>query len=224
MLLELVQLPLVLREDQVCGRSGILGVSSMAINQEDLEKIQAAVTTSLHKHWGLFLGEGIILVILGVIALVLPAMATIALENIIGWVVLLSGTVGLISTFRMRRAPGFWWSLFSAALGIAAGVILLAWPLSGVFSLTLILTLFLLFEGIASVMLALHHRRNASGNWGMLLASGIIDLILAAFIFLGLPGTAVWILGLVVGVNMLFGGSALISMAWHARSTAPRTG
>ncbi|MGC1388827.1 MAG: HdeD family acid-resistance protein [Steroidobacteraceae bacterium] len=196
----------------------------MAINQEDLKKIKAAVTTSLHEHWGLFLSEGIILVILGFIALVLPAMATFAVEIVIGWVVLLSGIVGLISTFRMRSGPGFWWSLFSAALGIAAGIVLLVWPLSGVFSLTLILTVFLLFEGVASIMLALHHRRSGSGHWGMLLASGIIDLALAAFIFLGLPGTAVWILGLVVGVNMLFGGSALISMAWHARSAAARGG
>ncbi len=192
----------------------------MTIDQEDLKQIQAAVVTSLHEHWGLFLSEGIILVILGIVALVLPGLATVAVEIVIGWVVLLSGIVGLISTFRMRRAPGFWWSLFSAVLGIGAGIVLLVWPLSGVFSLTFILTLFLLFEGIASIMLALHHRRNASGKWGMLLASGIIDLILAAFIFLGLPGTAVWVLGLVVGVNMLFGGSALISMAWHARSAA----
>ncbi len=196
----------------------------MAIDEENLKKIQAAVATSLQEHWGLFLSEGIILVILGFIALVLPAVATFAVEIVIGWVVLLSGIVGLISTFRMRSAPGFWWSLFSAALGIAAGVILVSWPLSGVFSLTLILTVFLLFEGIASIMLALHHRRRATGNWGMLLASGIIDLMLAAFIFLGLPGTAVWILGLVVGVNMLFGGAALISMAWHARAAAPRAG
>ena len=196
----------------------------MAINQENLKKIRAAVATSLHEHWGLFLSEGIILVILGIIALLLPAVATFAVAIVIGWVVLLSGIVGLISTLRMRSAPGFWWSLFSAALAIIAGVILLGWPLSGVVSLTFILTVFLLFEGIASIMLALDHRRKASGHWGVLLASGIIDLILAAFIFLGLPGTAVWILGLVVGVNMLFGGSALISMAWRARAAAPRAG
>jgi uncharacterized membrane protein HdeD (DUF308 family) len=196
----------------------------MGINPVDLKKIQAAVATSLHEHWGLFLSEGIILIILGSVALLLPAVASLAVAIVIGWVVLLSGIVGLISTLRMRSAPGFWWSLFSAVLAIVAGVILLGWPLSGVVSLTLILTVFLLFEGIASIMLALDHRRRASGHWGMLLASGIIDLILAAFIFLGLPGTAVWILGLVVGVNMLFGGSALISMAWHARGAAPRAG
>ena len=196
----------------------------MAINPENFKKIQAAVVTSLHEHWGLFLSEGIVLIILGIAALLLPAVASIAAAIVIGWVVLLSGVVGLISTLRMRSAPGFWWSLFSALLAMTAGFILLAWPLSGVVSLTLILAVFLLFEGIASIMLALHHRRRASGRWGMLLASGIIDLILAAFIFLGLPGTAVWILGLVVGVNMLFGGSALISMAWHARNTAPPSG
>jgi uncharacterized membrane protein HdeD (DUF308 family) len=196
----------------------------MTIDKENLKKFRAAVATSLHEHWGLFLSEGIILVILGITALLLPAVATFAVTIVIGWVLLLSGVVGLISTFRMRSAPGFWWSLFSAILAIIAGVILLSWPLSGVVSLTLVLTVFLLFEGVASIMLALDHRRNASGHWGMLLASGIIDLILAAFIFLGLPGTAVWILGLVVGVNMLFGGSALISMAWHARAAAPRAG
>ncbi|HWJ17177.1 MAG TPA: DUF308 domain-containing protein [Geobacterales bacterium] len=196
----------------------------MAINPENLTKIQAAVVTSLHEHWGLFLSEGIFLLILGIAALLLPAVASIAAAIVIGWVVLLSGVVGLISTLRMRSAPGFWWSLFSAVLAVIAGFILLGWPLSGVVSLTLILAVFLLLEGIASIMLALDHRRRTSGRWGMLLASGIIDLILAAFIFLGLPGTAVWILGLVVGVNMLFGGWALISMAWHARNAAPRTG
>jgi uncharacterized membrane protein HdeD (DUF308 family) len=194
----------------------------MAMNQEDLQRIQEKVRTSLHEHWGLFLTEGIVLVILGMAALFLPAVATFAVEIVIGWVVLLSGIVGLISTLRMRSAPGFWWSLFSAALGIAAGAILLRWPLSGVVSLTLILTVFLLFEGIASIMLALHHRQGSSGRWGMLLASGIVDLILAGIIVLGLPGSAVWILGLVVGINMLFGGTALISMAWHARAAVPR--
>jgi len=124
----------------------------------------------------------------------------------------------LISSFRMRRAPGFGWSLFSAALGVAAGLVLLLWPLSGAFSLTLILTLFLVLEGIASIMLALSHRRGFSARWGLMLVSGVVDLILGAIVFIGLPGTAVWAIGLLVGINLVFGGSALISMALQARA------
>src|SRR5436189_186403 len=74
-----------------------------------------------------------------------------------------------------------------------------------------------LVEGIASVMYALEHRQQLSGRWGWMLASGIIDLILAAMVFAGLPGSAAWAIGLLVGINMIFGGSALIAMALAAR-------
>jgi uncharacterized membrane protein HdeD (DUF308 family) len=195
----------------------------MPNNDSDIERIQAAVATSLHAHWALFLTEGIVLVILGTAAIVLPPIATVAVEIVIGWLLLVSGVVGLLTTFWMRRAPGFLWSLLSAILGIAAGVVLLRWPLSGVLSLTLILTVFLVIEGIASIMFALEHRRELSGRWGMMLFSGVIDLILAGIIFSGLPGTAAWAIGLLVGVNLVFGGFALIAMALHARTSEPRS-
>jgi len=123
----------------------------------------------------------------------------------------------------MRHAPGFWWSLLSAALGTAAGIVLLARPLSGVLTLTLILIVFFAIEGIVSIMYALEHKRELSGRWGWMLASGIVDLIVAAIILAGLPGTAAWAIGLLVGINMVFGGSALIAMAMHAREIDPRT-
>jgi uncharacterized membrane protein HdeD (DUF308 family) len=126
--------------------------------------------------------------------------------------------VGLVTTFWARHAPGFWWSLFSAVLAIAAGLVLLAWPVSGAVSLTLLLIVFFTIEGVLSIMYALEHKKELSGRWGWMLASGVIDLILAAIILIGLPGTAVWALGLLVGINMLFGGSALIAMALHART------
>jgi uncharacterized membrane protein HdeD (DUF308 family) len=69
-------------------------------------------------------------------------------------------------------------------------------------------------------MYALEHKRELTGQWGWMLFSGIIDLILAAIIFAGLPGTAAWALGLLVGINMLFGGSSMIAIALHGRSTA----
>ena len=192
------------------------------MTQPNIEQVQQAVATSLHEHWVLFLIEGIILVVLGLIAIIVPPIATLAVELLFGWLFLLSGVVGLITTFWMRDAPGFWWSLLSGVLGIAAGIVLLVWPLSGVLSLTLVLIVFFTIEGIASIMYALEHKRELSGRWGFMLASGIIDLIIAAIILFGLPGSAAWALGLLVGINLTFGGAALIAMALHARELRPQ--
>jgi len=187
----------------------------------DLERMQSAIQASLSEHWRLYLFEGIVLLLAGVAAIAIPPLATFAVEILIGWLLLVSGVVGLITTFRMRQAPGFWWSLFSAVIGIGAGVVLIAWPLSGAISLTLILTVFLFLEGFASIMMALEHRHGFAARWLMLLLSGVVDIILAGIILAGLPGTAAWAIGLLVGINLVFGGTALISMALHARSVAP---
>jgi uncharacterized membrane protein HdeD (DUF308 family) len=193
----------------------------MSTNNADLDRLQATVATSLHAHWRLFLTEGVVLFVLGLLAIIVPQVATIAAEVLVGWLLLVSGIVGLIATFRMRGAPGFGWSLLSAVIGIVAGVVLLRWPLSGALSLTLILTGFLVLEGVVSILYAFEHKRELSGRWGAMLFSGIVDLVLAGIIFVGLPGTAVWAIGLLIGVNLVFGGSALIAMALHARNAAP---
>jgi len=189
----------------------------MSISQNDAEQMGRAVARSIHEHWGLFLAEGIILVLLGIIAIVVPPIATLAFTIVIGWLFLVSGIIGLITTFWARGAPGFWWSLISAIIAIAAGVVLLLWPISGTVSLTLVLIAFFVVEGTVSIMYAIEHRNQLTGQWGWMLLSGIIDLILAGIIFAGLPGTAAWALGLLVGINMLFGGAALIAMALAAR-------
>ena len=194
----------------------------MSMSPGDANQLQRALAQSVREHWVLFLIEGIVLVVLGILAIVVPPLATIAFTLFLGWLFLISGIVGLFTTFWARQAPGFWWSLFSAVLAIAAGIVLLAWPVSGAVSLTLLLIVFFTIEGVLSIMYALEHKKELSGRWGWMLASGIIDLVLAAIILIGLPGTAVWALGLLVGINMLFGGSALIAMALHART--PDTG
>ncbi len=193
----------------------------MAINQTGDEKgMERAVASVIHDHWVLFLVEGVVLVVLGLAAIVVPAVATLAFELVIGWLFLISGIIGLITTFWMRHAPGFWWSLLSAVIGIGAGVVLISWPISGTLSLTFVLIAFFIIEGIATLMYAIEHRNQLSGRWGWMLASGIVDLILAGIIFAGLPGTAAWALGLLVGINLVFGGTAMIGMALAAREAA----
>jgi uncharacterized membrane protein HdeD (DUF308 family) len=194
--------------------------ASMSTQQTGIQGMQRAAAAALREHWVLFLVEGVVLLVLGATAVVLPPIATLAVTILFGWLFLVSGVVGLFTSFWMRHAPGFWWSLLSAALGIVVGAMLLGSPLVGALSLTLVLIAFFLIEGVVSIMFALDHKRELSGQWGWMLMSGLIDLVLAVMIFVGLPSTASWAVGLLVGINMIFGGTALIAMALHARKTA----
>ena len=182
------------------------------------QELRSAVNAAIHRYWGLFLLEGIVLIVLGTLAILVPAVASLAATIFFGWILLLSGLVGLFTTFRARHAPGFGWSLFSAITGIVAGAVLLWMPVQGTLSLTAVLIAFLFIEGIASILYALDHRKGATGRWGWMLASGIIDVCLGVLLLAGLPNTAVWAIGLIVGINMLFGGWSLVLMALHARS------
>jgi uncharacterized membrane protein HdeD (DUF308 family) len=195
----------------------------MSMDSGDANQLRRALAQAVHEHWVLFLVEGIILVVLGLLAIVIPPLFTELVTIFLGWLFLISGIVGLVTTFWARHAPGFWWSLLSAVLAVAAGIVLLAKPLSGAFTLTLLLIVFFIIEGVLSIMYAFEHKKELSGQWGWMLVSGIIDLILAAIIWAGLPGTAAWALGLLVGINMLFGGTAMIAMALHARTAAAST-
>lgn len=193
----------------------------MAMNQPlEPTDLQRRVASAIHDHWVLFLIEGIILVLLGMAAIVVPVIATLAFTLVIGWLFLIAGGVGLVTTFWMRQAPGFWWALLSAVVSIVAGALLLRWPITGTVSLTLVLISFFTIEGILTIMYAIEHRAQLSSRWGWMLASGVVDLILAGIIFAGLPETAAWALGLLVGINLVFGGTAMIGMALAARHRA----
>jgi uncharacterized membrane protein HdeD (DUF308 family) len=191
------------------------------MTNQAFDAVRDAVAKSLTEHWKLFLIEGIILVVLGVLAVMVPPLASLAVTVLFGWLFLISGITGLITTFAMRQAPGFWWSLVSAAIAIVAGGLLLAQPIQGMLTLTFVLIAFFIIEGVATIMFALEHKRSLSGRWGWMLVSGIVDLFLAAIILIGLPGAAAWALGLIVGINLVFGGTSLIAMALAARSQMP---
>jgi uncharacterized membrane protein HdeD (DUF308 family) len=182
----------------------------------------AALTSRrlIHDHWGLFLTEGVILTILGLAAMIMPPIAGLAITVILGWLFLIAGVVGLIATFGARKAPGFLWSLLSSVVALIAGAALLFNPVQGLASLTFVLIAFFIFDGILMIGMAISHRAELSGRWEWLLFNGIIDLVLAGIVISGLPGTIAWALGLLVGIDLIFGGAALIAMALDARKTA----
>jgi uncharacterized membrane protein HdeD (DUF308 family) len=186
----------------------------------DFEKMQSEMSAAVKAHWKAFLFEGILLAILGLAAMILPTFASLAVAIFLGWMFLISGLGGLIVTYWARNMPGFWWSLISAALAVLAGGILLARPMQGVLTLTIVVGAYFLAEGVASIMYSLEHRRELTGRWSWILVAGLMDILIAFIVIAGLPGSAEWVLGLLVGINLLFGGATLIGMALAARNSA----
>lgn len=184
---------------------------------QDVAALHERMKEAVKANWKAFLIEGIVLVILGMAAIAIPLVASIAVTIFLGWLFLISGAVGLYLTFTTREMPGFWWSLLSAALALAAGIILIVQPVAGTLTLTLVVSAYFIAEGITTIMYALAHRRELSGRWGWLLVSGLVDLVVAALIIAGFPGSAAWAIGLLVGINLVFGGTSLIGMALAAR-------
>jgi len=186
--------------------------------QQDLPGIQAKMSAAVREHWKAFLFEGVVLALLGLAAMILPPLASLAVTIFLGWMFLISGIGGLVVTFWARHMPGFWWSLFSAALAVLAGMILLARPIQGVLTLTIVVGAYFLAEGVATIMYALEHRRELSERWSWLVIAGVVDIVIAFLVIAGLPGSAEWAIGLLVGINLLFGGTTLIGMALAARN------
>ena len=177
---------------------------------------------AIHDHRGLVLAEGVLLLLLGAAAVVLPFLAGLAAAVMLGWLLVIAGVAGLAFAFRARGLPGFGWSLLSGLAALIAGMAL-AWnPLVGLATLTLIIAAFLFADGIFTIATAISHRRELSRRWEWMLLGGIVNLVLAAIIYSGWPGTALWVVGLLVGVNLLFGGVSLVTMSLAARDAPLR--
>ncbi|AWM01137.1 HdeD family acid-resistance protein [Bradyrhizobium amphicarpaeae] len=186
---------------------------------EDFSRLQSMMNQTVKAHWKAFLFEGILLAILGVAALILPPLASLAIAIFLGWMFLISGIGGLIVTYWARSTPGFWWSLISAALAVLAGLLLLARPMQAVLTLTIVVGAYFLAEGVATIMYALEHRRELSSRWSWLLISGLVDIAISFMVITGLPSSAEWAIGVLVGINLLFGGASLIGLALAARNS-----
>ncbi|HYZ42043.1 MAG TPA: HdeD family acid-resistance protein [Stellaceae bacterium] len=182
----------------------------------NLETIRRQLALAIHAHWKLFLGEGIVMIVLGFLAVALPNIATLAVEIFIGWLFFVGGVFRVVSLWHSRQRPGFVWSMLTALLAVALGLILIFRPLAGVLTLTMVLVAFFIIEGVASIIGAIEHRRHLR-SWGWVLFSGIIDLFLAYLIWQGWPSSAGWAVGLLVGINMLFLGLSLVMTALAAR-------
>jgi uncharacterized membrane protein HdeD (DUF308 family) len=176
---------------------------------------------TLRKYRTWFMLYGVLLVILGFLAIAVPYVATLATGILIGWLLVAGGVFGLIAVFSAgKSASGFWWNLFTSIIYLLAGLSLLFRPVAGVLTLTILLAAYLLAGGIVKIVMAIGYKSDIPKAWGWVLFSGLVDLALAFIIMSGFPGTATWVIGLLVGINLLMMGVSLIVAAYHCR-TAP---
>jgi uncharacterized membrane protein HdeD (DUF308 family) len=165
--------------------------------------------------------EGVLLILLGIAAVVMPLMAGLAATLVFAWILILTGMIGLISAFAGRAHAHFGWSLASAIIALLIGIVLLVYPLAGAVALTAVIGAYLLLDGIALIGLALDHRKRGIGPWTWLLASGLIDVLLAGLIFfMSAIGSAV-LIGFIVGLSLIFAGVALLLIQRAVAPTAP---
>jgi uncharacterized membrane protein HdeD (DUF308 family) len=167
---------------------------------------------------GWFLGLGAAFVALGLLAIFLPFAASLVTSIVIGWVMVVAGLVQGFHALQNRRWAHSGWALFGALIEVVAGALVAIFPLTGTLALTLILATFFAAEGVIKTVRALQHR--AMPAWGWLLFDGLLSLALGILILAHWPSTAVWAIGLLVGVNFLLGGSSMLLVGFGARPLA----
>ena len=170
---------------------------------------------ALRGNWFWFVILGSALVILGVVALGSVVIASLAVAAAIGILLLLAGGAECVGAFWCRGWSGFFLHLLSGILSIVVGVLFLRAPLDALAALTLLVACFLLVGGIFKIVAALVYRFAA---WGWALASGVVDLALGVLIWQEWPASALWVIGLFLGINLLFRGFNWIALGLALRS------
>jgi len=179
------------------------------------EMLQVAMRDAVKRHSTWYLVQAVLLTLTGLLALVFPFISSVAIVFMLGWLLIISGIFQAISLIGATKVPHFWLQLVSVALSFLIGVLFLTRPGAGLLTLTLLLLVFFMIGGIAKITFALTMRPMA--NWGWVLASGIIGVLLALYLWASLPLTAGWLLGVLFGIQLICEGAALGSLAWSAR-------
>ena len=180
------------------------------------ERLRVRIGKTIAQYWKQTLALGLLLELLGIMAFAMPLLSTLAIDIFIGWLLFVGGIARVVTLLRARHWPVYWWSLASGVLAIIVGTALVMRPLSGVLTLTMLLSVVFFVEGLSAIFAALDYRHHAR-NWGWLLFSGFVDLLLVFLIWSGWPGTAAWAIGVLVGINLIVTGFSLIMLSFTVR-------
>ena len=179
--------------------------------------LRAAVRDTIRKRSLLFLIQGGVMMLAGLIALVFPAFMSMGLLSLLGWLLILSGIVQIISLIGATQVPYFWLQLVTVALEMLVGYLLVSNPAAGLVAVTFLMLVLFLVGGIARVVFALMIR--PMQDWIWVMASGLVAIVCALVLFGSLPQAASWLLGFLLGIQLLAAGGAQALVAWRIRRT-----
>lgn len=182
------------------------------------EVFREAMRDTVKRYSLWYLVEGVLLVVAGVLAIIYPVISSGAVVILLGWLLIASGLLQGLSLIGARQVPHFWLQLISVILAILIGFLFLRDTTQGLMTLALLLIIFFMMEGISKVVFALTIR--PFPNWGWVLASGLVGILLALILWASLPVTAVWLIGVLLGVNLISIGAAIAYLAWQVRKSA----
>ena len=182
----------------------------------EINQIQNNAHSYLRQHWKLFSAEGLFLIVVGSIAIVVPNVFTLGIILFLGWLLIICGMFQTVRVISSSNMPGSMVWLLSGILQIVIGYFFVADPLEGRLTVGLLLSLFFAMDGVAKIYLALLFRSLA--RWGWLLFSGLASLLMAVIVWAGWPETALWVPGLLLGINLIFTGWALLSISLQHNS------
>lgn len=175
----------------------------------------------LWSHRGWFLGLGIVLIVLGIIAVGLAELTTLVSVVVLGWLLLISGVLEGINAIRHRDSGGFLLTLLTGLLGVVVGLMFVTHPVAGALTLTLLLGAFFLVEGIFRFAGAARLR---TPHWGWAALGGVITGLLGVLLLVHWPASALWFIGLAVGIDMIFRGWAWVMLALIVGRPQPSVG
>jgi uncharacterized membrane protein HdeD (DUF308 family) len=174
-----------------------------------------AMRDTVRRNSLLYLLQGILMVITGLFALIYPSLASVAIVRLLGWLLIVSGILQGIGLFGAREVPYFWMELLSAVLAIVIGLLLLRHTDAGLLFFSMLFLIYFMIEGLVKVIFAFTIR--PFPNWGWVLASGVLGIVFALYLWANLSTISDWMLGVLLGILLLVEGTALSSLAWRVR-------
>jgi len=176
----------------------------------------SSMGTIVQKSVGWSIGLSVLMILAGLLAIAVPQVAGITVALLVAWLLIFSGGAHLVFAWHTRTTGGILWELLLGVLYISVGVYMLLQPVAGLASLTIVLAIYLLVEGVLE--LALSFRLRPMRGWVWLLFDGVFTLILAAMIWKTWPSSTEWVIGVLVGFSMLFSGVSRLMISLAARS------
>ena len=179
------------------------------------EVFREAMRETVKRYSLWYLVQGVLLVVAGIFAILYPVISSVAVIVLLGWLLIISGILQGFSLIGARHVPHFWLQLISLILAVLIGFLFLRDPAQGMLTVTLLLIVFFMIEGLSKVVFALTIR--PFPNWGWMLASGAIGIVLSLILWASLPVTALWLVGLLLGIQLISVGAATAYLAWQVR-------